>query len=159
MKKTLFALISMLICLSGSAQNNKNQADLDLPEVYRDNNIVFRAIDEHTWIGSGNRVASETLYIIEGDDKAVLIDAGTHIPGLDKIVAGITDKPVTLLLTHVHGDHAGAVGCFDEVWLNPADSSYVATTMRNYKGKINHISNGQRFELGGRTLEAFFTPA
>ena len=49
---------------------------------------VFRAIDEHTWIGSGNRVASETLYIIEGDDKAVLIDAGTHIPGLDKIVAG-----------------------------------------------------------------------
>ena len=99
----------MLICLSGSAQTDKNQADLDLPEVYRDKNIVFRAIDEHTWIGSGNRVASETLYIIEGDDKAVLIDAGTHIPGLDKIVAGITDKPVTLLLTHVHGDHAGAV--------------------------------------------------
>ena len=125
MKKTLLAVIMMMASFIGSAQNDRNQADLDLPEVYRDRNIVFRAIDEHTWIGSGNRVASETLYLIEGKDKAVLIDAGTHIPGLDKIVAGITDKPVTLLLTHVHGDHAGAAGCFDEVWLNPADSAYV----------------------------------
>lgn len=158
MKKTLLAVIMMMASFIGSAQNDRNQADLDLPEVYRDRNIVFRAIDEHTWIGSGNRVASETLYLIEGKDKAVLIDAGTHIPGLDKIVAGITDKPVTLLLTHVHGDHAGAAGCFDEVWLNPADSAYVATTMKNYKGQIRHITDGQRFELGGRTLEAFFTP-
>lgn len=158
MKKTLLAVIMMMASFIGSAQNDKNQADLDLPEVYRDKNIVFRQIDERTWIGSGNRVASETLYILEGDEKAILIDAGTHIPGLDKIVAGITDKPVSLLLTHVHGDHAGAVDCFDEVWLNPADSAYVKTTMKKYKGKIRHITNRQRFDLGGRVIEAYFTP-
>lgn len=158
MKNFITVLAVMLISISGYAQNNKNQADLDLPEVYRDKNVVFKQIDEKTWIGSGNRVASETLYIIEGDEKAILIDAGTHIPGLDKIVAKITDKPVSLLLTHVHGDHAGAVDCFDEVWLNPADSAYVKTTMKNYKGKIHHITNGQRFNLGGRVLEAYFTP-
>ena len=95
----------MLICISINAQNTENQADLDLPEVYRDKNVVFKQLDEHTWIGSGNRVSSETLYIIEGKDKAVLIDAGTNIPDLDKIVAGITKKPVSLLLTHGHGDH------------------------------------------------------
>ena len=94
----------MLACIGAYAQANSNQADIDLPEVYRDKNIVFRQIDEHTWIGSGNRVASETLYIIEGEDKAVLLDAGTHIPKLDKIVKKITKKPVSLLLTHGHGD-------------------------------------------------------
>ena len=107
MKKTLFALISMLACIGAFAQSNKNQADLDLPEVYRDKNVVFRQIDEHTWIGSGNRVASETVYIIEGNDKTVVIDAGTHMPKLDKIVAKITDKPVSLILTHGHETMSG----------------------------------------------------
>ena len=144
----------MLACIGAFAQTNKNQADIDLPEVYRDKNIVFRQIDEHTWIGSGNRVASETVYIIEGNEKAVLLDAGTHIPKLDKIVAKITDKPVSLLLTHGHGDHVGAAGCFDELWMNTADKGM----LRNYKGTIHHIENGQRFDLGGRVLEAFYTP-
>ena len=144
----------MLACIGAFAQSNKNQADLDLPEVYRDKNVVFRQIDEHTWIGSGNRVASETVYIIEGNDKAVVIDAGTHMPKLDKIVAKITDKPVSLILTHGHGDHVGAAGCFDELWVNTEDKGM----LRNYKGTIHHIENGQRFDLGGRVLEAFYTP-
>ena len=154
MKKILLSLITMLICFSINAQNTENQADLDLPEVYRDKNVVFKQLDEHTWIGSGNRVSSETLYIIEGKDKAVLIDAGTNIPDLDKIVAGITKKPVSLLLTHGHGDHVGAAGCFDELWINEAD----APMLRNYKGRIHHIENGQKFDLGGRVLEAYYTP-
>ena len=154
MKKTLFALIAMLACIGAYAQANSNQADIDLPEVYRDKNIVFRQIDEHTWIGSGNRVASETLYIIEGEDKAVLLDAGTHIPKLDKIVKKITKKPVSLLLTHGHGDHVGAAGCFDELWMNTVDKGM----LRNYKGTVHHIENGQKFDLGGRVLEAFYTP-
>ena len=154
MKRLTLTVLAVLICMAGYAQTNKNQADIDLPEVYRDKDIVFRQIDEHTWIGSGNRVASETVYIIEGNEKAVLLDAGTHIPKLDKIVAKITDKPVSLLLTHGHGDHVGAAGCFDELWMNTADKGM----LRNYKGTIHHIENGQRFDLGGRVLEAFYTP-
>lgn len=154
MKKLTLTVLTVLICMAGYAQTNKNQADIDLPEVYRDKDIVFRQINEHTWIGSGNRVASETVYIIEGNEKAVLLDAGTHIPKLDKIVAKITDKPVSLLLTHGHGDHAGAAGCFDELWMNTEDKGMI----RNYKGTIHHIENGQRFDLGGRVLEAFYTP-
>ena len=154
MKRILLSVIASIICISSLAQNKSNQAQLDLPEVYRDKNVVFRKLDDHTWIGSGNRVSSETLYLIEGNDKAVLIDAGTNIPKLDKIVAGITQKPVSLLLTHGHGDHAGAAGCFDELWMNTADKGM----LRNYKGTIHHIENGQRFDLGGRILEAFYTP-
>lgn len=154
MKRILFAFLALSLCICSCAQETKNQAELDLPEVYRDENIVFWKLDDHTWIGSGNRVSSETLYLIEGKDKAVLLDAGTHIPDLDKIVAGITEKPVSLLLTHGHGDHAGAAGCFDELWINNADASM----LRKYKGKIHHIENGQKFDLGGRVLEAYYTP-
>ena len=154
MKRTLSVAIAMLICICGFAQETKNQAELDLPEVYRDKNVVFWKLDNHTWIGSGNRVSSETLYLIEGNDKAALLDAGTSIPDLDKIVAKITKKPVSLLLTHGHGDHVGGAGCFDELWMNTAD----AGMLRNYKGTVHHIENGQRFDLGGRVLEAYYTP-
>ena len=154
MKKLFIAAFTMLMCIAGFSQNNSNQAELDLPEVYRDKNVVFWKLDKNTWIGSGNMVSSETLYLIEGEDKAVLIDAGTRIPDLDKIVARITKKPVSLLLTHGHGDHVGAAGCFDELWMNKADEGM----LRNYKGTVHHIENGQRFDLGGRVLEAFYTP-
>ncbi len=166
MKKTLFVILAIAFCCSAFAQSEKGrsvntnmfEARLDLEEVYRDGNVVFRKIDEHTWIGSGHVMASETLYLIEGKKRAVLIDAGTVIPGLDKIVAQITDNPVTLVLTHVHPDHCGAAGCFDEVWLNPADTVNIPAMMGDYEGKVRYLRDGQRFRLGGRTLETFFTP-
>lgn len=146
----------MIIGLTASAQF-KNPLD-DYKTVYKDGNVTFRKIDKHTWVGSGNVMSSETMYLIEGKKKAVLIDAGTTIPGLDKIVSKITRKPVTLILTHVHPDHAGAVGCFDEVWINPADTVYVPAFMPDYKGTVKYLENGQLIELGDRTLETFFTP-
>ena len=103
-------------------------------------------------------MASETLYLLEGKKSAILIDTGTHIPDLDKIVAGITDKPLTVLLTHVHPDHAGGVGPFPEVWINEADTVNVPSMMGGYKGKIKYLKNGQKFNLGGRIVETHFTP-
>ena len=156
MKRLTLAIIAMIVGLSAYAQF-KNPLD-DLKTVYKDKNITFRKIDKHTWVGSGNVMSSETMYIVEGKDKAVLIDAGTTVPGLDKIVGKITKKPVTLILTHVHPDHTGAAGCFDEVWINPADTVNVPAFMPDYKGVIKYLEHGQLIELGGRTLETFFTP-
>lgn len=155
MKKLTIALFAALICLSAAAQEHP----LDyLETVYKDENVTFRKMDDHTWVGSGNMMSSETMYIVEGKKKAVLIDAGTVIPGLDKIVAQITKKPVTLILTHVHPDHAGAVGCFDEVWISPADTVGIPAFMPDYKGSVRFLEHGQMIKLGGRTLETFFTP-
>lgn len=151
--------MALILGFSAYAQRGGGfEAPIDLEEVYRDENVVFRKIDDHTWIGSGHVMASETLYLIEGKKKAVLIDAGTVIPDLDKIVAKLTDKPVTLILTHVHPDHVGAADCFDELWVNPNDVPSMAQMMPNYKGKVNHLKDGQKIRLGGRTLEVFFTP-
>ena len=157
MKKLTIALLGALFCLMASAQEFKHPLD-DLQTVYKDENVTFRKMDDHTWVGSGNVMSSETMYIVEGKRKAVLIDAGTVIPGLDKIVAQITNKPVTLILTHVHPDHAGAVECFEEVWINPADTVFAPAFMPNYKGTIKFLEHGQKIKLGGRTLETYFTP-
>jgi len=72
---------------------------------FQSDDVVFRQIDEHTWLGSGHLMASESLYLVEGNDKAVLIDAGTRIADLDKAVASITKKPVMLVATMPTGSH------------------------------------------------------
>ena len=135
-----------------------NSRDLRGKVVYQDDEVVFRQLDERTWIGNGHRVYNESLYLVEGNDRALLIDAGTYIPELDKIVAKITSKPVTMMLTHAHGDHAGGVGPFPEVYLNAGDMTIVPNSMRNYKGQIKYLSDGEVIDLGGREIEVLFTP-
>ena len=131
----------------------------DEPVVYEGPDVIIRQIDEHTWEGNGHLMANETIYIIEGSEKAILLDAGTKIDGLDKIVAGITKKPVTLIATHVHPDHTGsAINDFPEIWINAGDMVNVPEFMADYKGKINYLADGQVFDLGGRHIEVIFTP-
>ena len=128
-------------------------------EVYSGPDVIIRQIDEHTWEGNGHLMANETIYIIEGRDKAILLDAGTKIDDLDKIVAGITSKPITLIATHVHPDHTGsAINYFPEIWIDAADTPNVPQFMADYKGKINYLEDGQVFDLGGREIEVVFSP-
>jgi glyoxylase-like metal-dependent hydrolase (beta-lactamase superfamily II) len=126
--------------------------------VYRDEDIVIRQIDEHTWVGNGHLLYNESVYLIEGEERALLIDAGTYMPKLDRIAAMLTDKPVMLALTHLHGDHAGAVDCFPEIWMNPNDTVLIPNP-NPYKGKINYLADGEIIDLGGRQIEVMYTPA
>lgn len=160
MRRITFAAI--LFCLIAgpmtAQESDVNSRDLRGKVVYEDDEVVFRQLDEHTWIGNGHRTYNESLYLVEGNDRAVLIDAGTRVPGLDKIVAGITSKPVTMILTHGHGDHVGGVGPFPEVWIGPADEQMLRNSQRRYQGQIKHLTDGETIDLGGRKLEVMFTP-
>lgn len=128
-------------------------------EVFKNDDVVFRQIDEHTWVGTGHLMSNESLYLVEGNYKAVLIDAGTKIVDLDKIVASITKKPVMLVATHVHPDHTGsAIDYFPELYINPADTVGIPQMMPNYKGQVKYLKDGQIIDLGGRKLEVVFTP-
>jgi len=127
------------------------------PVVYHGGDVVFRQIDEHTWEGNGHMVYHESVYLIEGDERALLLDAGTDIKNLDKIVAGITSKPVTLMATHVHGDHTGsAIELFPELWINPADTVQFRGQLPSVP--VKYLEDGQAIDLGGRTIEVMFTP-
>lgn len=132
---------------------------IDGKVVFKNNDVVFHQLDAHTWIGTGHLLFNESLYLVEGRDKAILIDTGVKIPHLDKIVDSITKKPVMVVATHVHSDHVGNVGYFPEFYINPADTVNIPQAMPSYKGKINYLTNGQIIDLGGRQLEVVFTPA
>ncbi|MGN1219773.1 MAG: MBL fold metallo-hydrolase [Candidatus Cryptobacteroides sp.] len=157
MKKFIFSAIAMVAAVSAFAQGPR--PGFQEKTVYKGDDLEIRQIDEHTWHGNGNKMSMEAIYIIEGTERALVIDAGTEIKDYDKIIAGITSKPVTLVATHVHPDHTGsAVNYFDEIYINAADMVNVANMMGDYKGQIKYLADGEIINLGGREIEVIFTP-
>ena len=63
----------------------------------------------------------ELMYLVEGSEKAALIDTGSGIGYLRAYVQKLTDKPITVLLTHGHVDHAMGAGEFETVYMNRVD--------------------------------------
>jgi glyoxylase-like metal-dependent hydrolase (beta-lactamase superfamily II) len=141
-----------------AAQAEQYRAHYPETFVCRDGDIVFRRIDDHTWEGNGHLVYNESVYVLEGEDRALVIDAGTRIPRLYQTVRKLTDKPVTLALTHGHGDHVGGAFGFPEVWLHPADTALLGSRRQAYQGELKYLTDGQVLDLGGRKVEVLCTP-
>lgn len=99
-----------------------------------------------------------TMYLVEGDSAAVLIDTGTKCAALDSIVRLLTDKPLHVVATHNHYDHVGNIGYFGEVYMHPADAARRTPAVESYDGTIRHIDEGDRIDLGGRTLDVLHFP-
>jgi hydroxyacylglutathione hydrolase len=157
MKQILNVLaFSILFQITLSAQG---PAIINGKEVFSNNDVVFHQLDDHTWVGSGNKMWHESLYLVEGKDKALLIDVGTDIKDLDKIAASLTSKPLMVVATHVHPDHTGAsINYFSEVYMNPADTVLVPMFMNNYKGNIKYLKDREIIDLGDRQIEVVYTP-
>ena len=139
-------------------QLEKYRAQYPEPFVYRDGEVVFRRIDDRTLEGNGFQVYNESVYLLEGDDRALLIDAGAWMPHLAETVAKLTDKPVSVVLTHGHGDHVGGVIGFPECWIHPADTIMIGEGARHYGIKVHLLSEGEVIDLGGRQIEVLATP-
>ena len=120
-------------------------------EVYKNADLTISKLKDKIWVVETTDMT--TMYIIEGDDRAMLIDTGTKCEKLDEVVRKITGKPLIVVLTHVHPDHAGNIGFFDEIYLHPADT--VLLESYNYKGKLNYIKEGHVFDLGGIKYETY----
>lgn len=156
MKRFLLSAVALLATLVASAQFPVMFKE---KTVYQGKDLEIHQIDEHTWHGNGNIMAKESIYIVEGEERALVIDAGTNIEDYDKIIGTITSKPVILVATHVHPDHTGsAINYFDEIYINAADMVNVKAMMGGYKGEIKYLVDGQVFSLGGRDIEVIFTP-
>ncbi len=67
-------------------------------------------------------ITGEIMYLVEGDEKAVLIDTGVGVGRLDEYVKTLTSKPVTVLLTHGHIDHAMGAPLFSDVRISEEDT-------------------------------------
>lgn len=61
---------------------------------------------------------SENMYLLEGSDRALLIDTGYGVGNLRAFVEKLTDKPLVVVNTHFHPDHSAGNGEFEEVGLS-----------------------------------------
>lgn len=66
-------------------------------------------------------LAGEQMYLVEGAQKAALIDTGSGAGSLRQYVESLTDRPVIVLVTHGHVDHAMGAPEFDTVYMSRKD--------------------------------------
>ncbi len=107
------------------------------------------------------------FYIFIGEDRALLFDSGYGLGNIrEYIEKNITDKPVTLILSHGHLDHVGGAALFDEVYMNRDDdpvlfsfgtyevrqSRFDEPVQPDYKGEIKNIRPYDEFDVGNETV-------
>lgn len=125
-------------------------------------------------------------YLVEGRDRAVLFDTGLGIGDIKAVVDQLTSRPVLVVNSHEHFDHVGGDRQFSEVAV--ADSAAALARLARGTGSLaaeitsetvwkplppgfdraayatppitptRRLRDGERIELGGRTLEVILTP-
>jgi hydroxyacylglutathione hydrolase len=76
--------------------------------------FVVETIDSGTFaIGEPRYYQGNYSYLIVGTARAVLFDAGTGTRDIVSVVRSLTSLPVTVVPSHLHFDHVGALGQFD----------------------------------------------
>jgi glyoxylase-like metal-dependent hydrolase (beta-lactamase superfamily II) len=148
-------------------------------EVYKAASGVFAIYEPHQF--------EETIsYLITGEKEALLFDTGMGIGDIKKVTAELTRLPVVVLNSHTHNDHVGGNWQFETVY--GMDTGFTRANARGsredaqaeiepgeicgalpkgfdreaYATRPWHIAeykhDGDRLDLGGRTLEIIATP-
>jgi glyoxylase-like metal-dependent hydrolase (beta-lactamase superfamily II) len=127
-------------------------------------------------------------FLLIGADKAVLIDSGIGIDNIKRVTDQLTHLPITVVTTHVHWDHIGSHGEFDELYLHdieanwlihgipglpiekvrenvsrditiPVPETFNPEVYTLFKGHpTGTLTDGEILSLGNRTLEVIHTP-
>ena len=148
-------------------------------EVYKPADGVFAIYEPHQ--------SEETIgYLITGQKRALLFDTGMGISDVKKLTVELTKLPIIVLNSHTHDDHVGGNWEFDTIY--GMDTDFTRNNARGSKedaqaeiasGEIcgslpagfdakvyqtrpwkikRYIHDGERIDLGGRTIEVIATP-
>ena len=142
-------------------------------------------IDENTTLIKEYLFGSPAyMYLLEGADRAALIDSGMGGGDLASVVKGLTNKEVMVFNTHGHFDHCGANRQFGAAYIHALDLPVLklqqnrryfnamlpvalrilfSWTLRRIMHEVDDemyhfINDGDTFDLGGRTLEVITVP-
>lgn len=100
--------------------------------------------------------SSELMYLVEGSERAALLDTGSGIGFVRPLIESLTDKPLVVLLTHGHVDHAMGASEFppENVYISQKDA-YIYGPHSTYEFRKNGLF---LMEGGDLVTEADFTP-
>ena len=136
------------------------ESELRSPNVLKVNDHIF-LMDDHQ---------DATWYVVSGKDRAVVIDTSVGMSNVRREAEKVTDRPLTLINTHGHGDHIGGNWSFEKAYMNPADLPVAEANLNRgalYEAREKYglrfpdfepLADGQMFDLGGVTLEVIFFP-
>ena len=97
-----------------------------------------------------------TLFI--GSTGALLVDAGFGRAGsLRDFISTLTDKPVTLVLSHADGDHIGGALEFGAVTMHPSEMSRFFREDKQAP-TVTPLWEGDIIDVGNRSFEVVFIP-
>lgn len=122
---------------------------------------------DRTWVISYMQ-GHNYVFLLEGDEKALLIDTAFGANDLRGFVEKLTDKPVMVVNTHWHVDHIGGNGQFEDVYVSegmvkdapfceimrqmlPLPIDYSEMPHPDYR--IHYLHTGDLIDLGGRIIE------
>jgi hydroxyacylglutathione hydrolase len=109
LRKAIIALLLSLCISSLSAQTNGW--------------YTAKEIGIKTWVIKEPGF-NENMYLLEGKDSALLIDAGFGMGNLRDFVKTLTGKPLIIVNTHLHPDHTGGDYQFPKVYIGADDREY-----------------------------------
>ena len=143
-------------------------------------------IDSVTHIISEYRHWEEThCYLLEGSERALLIDTGLGISNISERVEKLTAKPVTAVATHIHWDHIGGHKYYPDFYAHEAElnwlsgefplsietvqqmvldrcdppDGYDVSTYEFFQGTPTRVlHDGDTIDLGGRMVTVLHTP-
>lgn len=105
-------------------------------------------------------------YVIEGDEKAIVIDSGYGAGNIREFCQSLVKVPITSIInTHHHFDHTANNAYFDEVYMDALAKEQASVPYPSFQGiyfpktyKVIPVEDGFTIELGNRILEIIQTP-
>lgn len=109
---------------------------------------TISSIDNHTWrIDEGG----VRFFLLEGREKALLIDSGMQVTNAKDIAKTLTKNPIELINTHGDRDHIGSNAQFERFYMSLSEAANYYS--KGGKGTIIPVSEGDIYDLGNRKLE------
>jgi glyoxylase-like metal-dependent hydrolase (beta-lactamase superfamily II) len=147
--------------------------------------LSAKLVAEKTWCIDDH--GGDNMYLVEGEDKALLIDTGNGYADLKTFMMNLTKLPVLVVNTHGHPDHVGGNFQFEQVYAHAIDfdligkfsgeafhkdavkramaenpdfiSSFIKNNGEDYNlPELIPIEAGYVFDLGNRKLEIIEVP-